>query len=165
MRIYINDKMRAELNELEAKEKLFPKEIVKFANRRKSSAIRAWLEEHGAYDENVAMTRWAGELSRRLIVRVKLASVDGAGKVHRTRAFVSLLGDRRNGRGYRAMAKVMTNDELLSELEETFAQELSSMQKRYDSLLRLERYRALFEAMLEVSDTEEERKAGGARLG
>jgi len=155
MRIYINDKMRAELDELEVKEKLFPKEIVKFANRRKSSAIRQWLKHHGAYDADTAMQRWATELSRQLIVRVKLASVDGAGKVHRTRAFVSLLGDRRNGRGYRAFAKVLTNDELLAELEETFIKELSNMQRRYDSLLRLERYRALFEAMIGASDSEE----------
>ncbi len=155
MRIKITDEMRKELSALAAKGKLTPREVKAFASRRKTSAIRQWLEAQGAYDPDKSMDRWCLELSRQLIVRVKIAQVDGAGKIHRHRAFVSLNDDRQAGRGYRAFVDVMSDDDLIVKLEATFAKELDHLQRRYDRLLSLEKYREVFDAMRRVADSKE----------
>ena len=130
------------------------KQVVAYAKRNKTSAIRAWLDKKGAFDPKKAIDAYSSALAQSLLMSVTILTPDGAGETFRIRAYVSLPSDRKTGVGYRDVMDVMSNDASMAELESTFLQDLGAFERRYDMIRKAGRFADVFAAIRAVSAKE-----------
>lgn len=111
---------------------LTPQAVVEQA-RDESSALHNYFE----WDDTVAAEEFRIEQARR-IIRVAvtvLTCPDGVDR--KVRAFVSLKPDQADGKGYRAMGKVLSNAKMRKQLLDSAYADLERFQKRYADLQEL----------------------------
>lgn len=132
---------------------LTPQDVLKWAKRRKKSAVYQWLQTQGAFDSEKALLYTQLSFCRMLIVRVKVVVPDGAGQVKRIRAAVSLADERHNnGGGYRFTPKVMADDEMRERMRVTFVKELEAFERKYAAFSKLEPFVGVFQAIAQARD-------------
>lgn len=119
------------------KKTLLPEEVVKFAEKNPESVVAGKL----TWDDAVAAHHYRVEEARRLI---QLCWVQPVDKGPRVRQYVSLDGDRSEGRGYRKIETVLNSGRLRQQLLDTALREMELFQERYQTLHELVR---VFEAM------------------
>jgi hypothetical protein len=103
------------------------------------------LHDQFTWDDTEAGNKWRLEEARRLIrVFVVQPVVEGKEPV---RAFVSLSTDRKSGGGYRALADVLSDDELKAQLLQDALDELHGVQVKYSRVNELE---SVFKAVARV---------------
>lgn len=87
------------------------------------------------WEDGIAAHQYRLEQARSLIRTIKVVSVSNGDRKVRIPEYVSLISDRKlPGGGYRATADVMTNKEMLTELEETAKRDVDGVLQRYEML-------------------------------
>ena len=130
------------------------KNVVAYAKRNKTSSVRAWMDEKGAFDPKKAIEAYSLALAQSLLMSVTILTPEGAGEVFRIRAYVSLATDRKTGAGYRDVMDVMSNEASMAELEALFLSDLSAFERRYDVIRKAGRFADVFAAIRSVSAKE-----------
>lgn len=135
---------------------LKPEDVLEWAKNHKGSAIYAHLKKQGAFDSKKALREYGIHCCRMLITSIRVYIPDGAGKVHKIRAYQSLATDRIKGGGYRETMDVIHEPELLDELKRTFLAEIDTLKRRYQKLQAIEPYARFFQTIEEIEEATEE---------
>lgn len=129
------DVVRRELDRIkkENEEGLLTAEAVLDNARHPDAELHGFFE----WDDSVGGEQWRLVQARMLIRWVKVSTPDGENG-EAVQKYVSLFPDRkRDGGGYRETSEVVSNPELLRELEETAKKELESWLRRHSLLKSL----------------------------
>ena len=130
--------VKAELEALtEANDGLLKPEHVVEAARERGTALHGYMASQGLWNKNTAQEYALSMAARLLIMRVKVKLLDEQGNPRTTRAFVSLLADREEGRGYRRVLDVAHSDNAREALLETAKREAASFARKYRELTEL----------------------------
>lgn len=132
----MNPKHRLELDRLMAQSKdgrLHPKVVVDEA-RPKRSPLHDWFEWDQKKGHEMNLLNQARDLISSYLVTVR---IHGGGPPVRTRQFVSLTTDRVSGGGYRAIAAVLSDEEMTRQLLADALTELESFSAKYRKLEQL----------------------------
>lgn len=116
-----------------------------------------------AEDENTALHRcfqWDDSKAARLyrlnqargIIRVAVNVLETSKGPVETRAFVSLTPDRKEGGGYRAMADILSNQDLERRMIADALKELEVFRKKYQELSALKDLFIAIDALTEMSE-------------
>ena len=124
--------------------------------RKATSPLHPFFE----WDDGRAAEEHRINQARRLIRRYEVVVIDS----HPTpvRAFVSLGSDRKPGRGYRQMARVLSDPEQRAELLEQAIRELHAVRSRYGQLQELA---LVFAALDKVATPRKSRTKRAKRTG
>ena len=108
------------------------------------------LHEHFTWDDGEAAEKWRLEEARGLIVSVHV--IVSEVKPVPVRAFVSLTTDRAEGKGYRALVEVLSDEARRAVLLEDALNDLARVKARYETLTELAQvWDALSAALLVLS--------------
>lgn len=118
---------------------LKPKDVVEAA-RDPKSALHSKFE----WDNGKAAAAYRLQQAAELIRVVMVNSISGGEPV---RAYVSLSSDRLGKTGYRAMADVVSDKEMMAVLVADALQELQAFKIRYDAIRKIARMRPVFLAI------------------
>lgn len=110
---------------------LTPAHVVEFARDPKTH-----LHDRFTWDDTEAAQNWRLHEAAR-IIRCAVVILDNPKMIRRVRAYVSLLPDRFNGRGYRPIKMVLSSGELRAQLLDTALAELQAFQLKYAYLQEL----------------------------
>lgn len=116
-------------------------DVVEFAKDPETA-----LHSRFTWDDTEAADRWRLQQARQ-IIRIAV-TMYGDDHPMPFRAFVSLQGDRQSGNGYRALATVLSDEDLRERLLEQARQELEGFRRKYSALIELSK---VFEAIDEVA--------------
>lgn len=126
--------IRAELDRLKAKSKdgrLMPRAVIAAARSPKSPLHAAFT-----WDKNKALEQNLLREAQTLIAEYTVVMMHGD-KAIKTRHFVSLTTDRRNGGGYRVVSEVLDDETMTRQLLADALAELASFQAKYRRLSEL----------------------------
>lgn len=124
-----NEAIRKELEQLKAAGVIQPSDVVARASDPES-AMHSWFQ----WDDTEAAQAYRLQQARQLLrVFVTVETKDNKP----VRAFVSLGSDRYGDGGYRAMAEVLSDEELRAQLLADAVKELRSAEKKYRQLQEL----------------------------
>jgi hypothetical protein len=119
---------------------LRPADVVKFAEDPATE-----LHKRFAWDDTEAARRYRLDQARG-IIRTTITVLPRANRV--VDAYVSLVSDRTNANGYRAMVDVLADDTLRAELLNQALKELDRVRSKYERLVELA---PVFEAMEQIA--------------
>ncbi|HUV96056.1 MAG TPA: hypothetical protein VMV98_01180 [Acidobacteriaceae bacterium] len=144
------EEMKAEIEALAADGLIMPASLVELARNPDSS-----LHDQFTWDDGEAAQAWRIEQARRLL-RVFVVEVSSPKSSVMTRAFVSLSSDRDDG-GYRAIADVLSDDDLKAKLIHDALDDLERVKVKYQTLHELD---PVFSAVKKVRRKHQDKNSG-----
>lgn len=118
---------------------LRPHDVVHFAANPKTA-----LHSHFTWDDTKAAQEYRLEEARRLI-RVAVVLEPNTSKT--VRAYVSLTGERNQDGGYRAIAEVLSDEDLMARLLDDALDDLNLFKNKYETLRQLSKLESVFQAI------------------
>lgn len=132
----ITKEIKQELHRLAAASRtgrLHWEDVVKAA-KNKNSPLHSYFD----FSQKAAMDAYLRQQAEGLIVSYYATIIHPtSGDKVRTRAFVSLTPDRKNGGGYRSIVSVLSDDDLKAQMLKDALSELASFKQRYKNLQEL----------------------------
>lgn len=127
----LRDRIKKELDKIKAANggSLPPQAIVDFARDEKTA-----LHSQFDWEDSDAARKWRLEQARRVVQIHVTVTEEGSAPV---RAFISLSTDRREGRGYRALEDVLSDEAFTKQMLEDALSELNATRRKYKELKAL----------------------------